>query len=110
MKKVKGARVDKIRHSKLKFDPKLANGPAANRGCTDIFCCLIFTAFLVCYAYIFVYSFANGKPHLLVTPFDTDGKGCGYTEGYTEHRFIYFWRVSFPPILVKLKIYKKEKF
>lgn len=94
IKKPKGSHVDKVRHSKLKFDKKLANGPATNRGCTDIFCCVLFFAFLVGYAYIFIYSLSQGQPHLLVTPFDTDGNGCGYSPGYENERFIYFWRVS----------------
>lgn len=89
-----GSHVDKVRHSKLKFDPNLQNGPVANRSCTNILCCLIFSAFLILYVVIFFMGVTQGKPWLLVTPFDSDGNGCGYTTGFENHKFIYFYKVS----------------
>lgn len=92
----KGAHVDRVRHSKLKMNPKLENGPAANRTCTDICCCVIFIAFIIGYIGIFVYGVINGDPWKLVTPFDTDGNGCGHTDGYGNYKYIYFWKLTDP--------------
>lgn len=89
-----GAHVDSVRHQKLEFDQALQNGPTTNRGCTDILCCLIFTAFMALYIIIFFVGVTRGKPWLLVTPFDTDGNGCGYTAGFEAHKYIYFYRVD----------------
>jgi hypothetical protein len=45
------------------------------------------------YIIIFFVGVTRGKPWLLVTPFDTDGNGCGYTAGFENHKYIYFYRV-----------------
>lgn len=90
----KGTHVDAVRHKKLAFDKDIENGPSQNRGCTDIICCLIFLVFLGAYFFTFGYGVTNGNPWLLMTPFDTDGKGCGYDAGYENAKYIYFWRLT----------------
>lgn len=34
-------------------------------------------------------GFKNGKPYLLVAPFDEDGKQCGIDLGYENHQKIF---------------------
>lgn len=53
---------------------KMANGPVSDRSCTDIFCCLIFLAFLAGMAATAAYGFAKGDPRLLLTAWDADSK------------------------------------
>lgn len=68
---------------------ELQNGPIQNRGCTDILCCLIFVAFIVVLVGVGSYGLSNGKPMNLLTTFDTDGKMCGKSEGYTDYPLLY---------------------
>lgn len=81
---------DQEKH-KMEFDSKIENGPAEDRGCTDILCCLIFVAFLVAWIVIFFYGVLNGKPGQLLTPFDQFGNGCGYTANFEGHKNIFFY-------------------
>ena len=45
------------------------------------------------YIVVFFVGVTRGKPWLLVTPFDSDGNGCGHTAGFENHKYIYFYRV-----------------
>ena len=60
----------------------LGKGPYSERRCTDILCCLFFTAFIVGMAVATGYGFMNGNPSKLVAPIGGDGNICGVTEGY----------------------------
>jgi len=50
---------------------ELRNGPLAERGCTDIFCCLIFIAFVILSSALAIYAFKNGNPSKLKIPYDS---------------------------------------
>ena len=76
---------------KTNFDTSLENGPAQDRGCTDIICCIIFLLFLGGWIFIFGYGLAKGKPQALLTPFDESGNGCGYSPGFEDFENIYFY-------------------
>ena len=54
-------------------DPNLKSGPAENRGCTDILCCILFIAFLGAMGYIAMLGMANGKPTQLLDIYDPEG-------------------------------------
>jgi len=54
-------------------DPKLAEGPFENRGCTDILCCLIFIGFLGGMGYIGVVEASGSDPTQLMDMYDGDG-------------------------------------
>ena len=56
-------------------DPKLAEGPFENRGCTDICCCLIFIAFLGGMGYVSSLAMADGptRATMLMDLYDGDG-------------------------------------
>lgn len=67
----------------------LKNGPTEVRNCTDLFCCLIFSCFLLAVFAVTMHAFKYGNPHLLATPYDPDHKPCG--EGkLKDYPFIYF--------------------
>lgn len=78
------------------------------RSCTDMLCCLIFTAFLVVMIGISGYALTTGDPVTLATPFDSDGNQCGqlnqgksnitaadgtiiaWTRDFTPYKYKYF--------------------
>ena len=68
----------------------LQNGPVMNRSCTDPICCLIFVAFIAGMAAAAAYGFAKGNPKLLLTSWDADGKGCGYSPETKDYPYLYF--------------------
>lgn len=68
---------------------ELRNGPLAERGCTDIICCILFVAFIVASTGICIYGFSKGDPNKLITPMDADNKACGYGN-YKDYNYIYF--------------------
>ena len=69
---------------------KLSNGPVEDRSCTDILCCLIFVAFIVGMVGTSGYGFMYGDPYLLLTTWDFDGNGCGYSNKTMDYPFLYF--------------------
>ena len=69
---------------------KLNNGPVEDRGCTDILCCLIFVAFIVGMVGTSGYGFMYGDPSLLLTTWDADGNGCGYSSKTLDYPYLYF--------------------
>lgn len=68
---------------KLDLDQNLENGPLANRGCTDIICCLIFLLFVGLCIYITATAFSKGNPWNLAQPYDLDGNPCGAVKSVT---------------------------
>jgi hypothetical protein len=69
---------------------ELQNGPVMNRSCTDPICCLIFVAFILGMTAAAAYGFSKGNPKLLMTPWDADGKGCGYSPETKDYPYLYF--------------------
>ena len=65
---------------------------ADNRSCTDPWCCPVFIAFLVGLVIAFGYGLAKGDPALLMTPV-SQGKGCGYSEGYQDYGYLYWPKI-----------------
>ena len=68
----------------------MANGPVADRSCTDVLCCLIFLAFLTGMVGTAGYGYLYGDPNLLVTTWDADRNGCGYNKTTEDYPFLYF--------------------
>merc|ERR1712038_1613846 len=56
------------------------NGPISKRSCTDCICCLLFVAAIVGFCGASAYGWQNGNPKLLLLGWDSDGRGCGYSE------------------------------
>ena len=54
-----------------------AKSPVANRGCTDILCCLVFVLYMVGMVVVAGIAFKEGAPKRLMYPTDSNGKICG---------------------------------
>lgn len=61
-----------------------------DRSCTDPICCLLFVAFIAGMAATAAYGFAKGDPKLLMTGWDADGRGCGYSEATKDYPYMYW--------------------
>jgi len=57
-------------------------------------CCLVFLAFLVGWIGCAGYGILYGDAMLLVTPWDADGNGCGYSKATKEYPYMYFPTIS----------------
>ena len=82
--KLKGDNKDYI--NGIKFDKDLAQSPVEKpRRCTDIICCIIFSAVVVAMFICTFYGYMNGEPWKLIAPIDGDGNICGWTAGYEDY-------------------------
>ncbi len=72
---------------------QLRKGPVddSNRRCTDIFCCLIFIAFIGGCVLVTALGFAQGNPNLVLYPYDEDGRQCGRDNKTLEYPYLYFY-------------------
>ena len=66
------------------------NGPIANRSCTDWCCCIIFLCAIVAYFGACAYGWKNGDPAKLLIGWDSDGRGCGFTEEVKDYPYLYW--------------------
>ena len=48
-----------------------------DRGCTDVFCCLIYVIFIFACIGITGYAYANGNPQNMLASYDNNGRRCG---------------------------------
>lgn len=55
-------------------------GIKRERGCTDIFCLILFWLFIGCMGYATMYGYKNGEINKLTAPINADGKFCGFGE------------------------------
>jgi choline transporter-like protein 2/4/5 len=90
-KKLSPAQLKDQEKYKCDLNPELDNGPMQTRGCTDIIFLILYVAFFIAWIVIFIYGVSQGKPGRLLTPFDENGNGCGYSPGYTDYPAIYFY-------------------
>ena len=84
-----GGKPEKNKNDTLPRD-QLANGPLYSRGCTDMLCCIIFLVFLVGMVGTSGYGFLHGDVKLLITGWDADRHGCGYSEETKDFPFLYW--------------------
>lgn len=74
----------------IEINKDIARSPTEkNRRCTDILCCIIFTAFLGGMGAATIYGYINGNPGKLIAPIDGNSKICGYSEGYEDYPRLY---------------------
>lgn len=67
------------------------DGPIVHRHCTDLLCCLIFTAFFITLITIGIIGFTKGDPDLLIYPYDSSGHQCGRPDRDTHsYKYIYY--------------------
>ena len=76
------------------IDERLENGPLQDRRCTDIICWIIFIVFAAAVVAISIYGYFNGNPYKLFSGLDGDGNFCGYSSGYENYKYLYFWKVD----------------
>lgn len=68
------------------------NGPIGDesRSCKDIFCLLIFFAFIGGCVVVAVLGFYNGNPNLILYPYDEDANQCGVNKT-KDYKYLYFY-------------------
>lgn len=91
--KLLAAPTDKLRDPNYKGelpDSALQNGTKKDRGCTDIFFCLLFIALWVGLVIVASMSLKQGNPNRLAQGYDSDNHGCGLDSGYENYPFVYF--------------------
>ncbi|XP_053189399.1 choline transporter-like protein 2 isoform X1 [Scomber japonicus] len=59
-----------------KFDPNF-RGPIHNRGCTDVFCCILFVLAMFGYFAVGILAWSQGDPRKVIYPTDSRGQFCG---------------------------------
>ena len=64
------------------------------RKCTDLFCCILFFAFVCVMGYLTKYGLTHGNVEKLLAPLDGDDNFCGVTEGYEDYKLLYLTSLS----------------
>ena len=76
--------------AEIQFSQDIAKDPVDKpRRCTDIFCCLLFTATFVGMIICSFIGYISGDPWKLIAPIDGNNNICGWTEGYEEYEHLY---------------------
>ena len=85
----------KYKDFKWENPDEFRNGPIGdeNRKCRDIFCCIFFIIFLGACVAVAILGFVYGHPSYLLYAYDEDGNGCGYSSGYGDYPYLYFYKV-----------------
>jgi len=74
----------------MKFSEELAKGPVANRRVTDVLFCIFFLLFLAGMLVCAVYGWAKGTPKILFIGWDSDHRGCGYSNETLNYPYLYW--------------------
>lgn len=76
--------------------PAIDNGPASDRSCTDILCCLIFIAFIVGLVGTAIWAYSDGGDMtIFLTGWDSDGNGCGHSEKTKAYKYLYWPAIDY---------------
>ena len=59
------------------------------RRCTDILCCILFTAFVTGMLVSAIYGYAAGEPWKLIAPIDGENRVCGYDDAVKDYPKLY---------------------
>ncbi|XP_046423032.1 choline transporter-like 2 isoform X1 [Neodiprion fabricii] len=78
---------------RMQFDPKY-RGPLKGRSCTDCFCLIIFSAFVVGWAVIGYYAYTYGDIDTLVYPTDSEGRICGRHTDVEDRPYLVFFDLT----------------
>jgi hypothetical protein len=65
-------------------DKLVKEGPLKDRGCTDVFCCIIFVVHWVGFVSISGVALAGGSPKKLYVPRDYKGDYCGVSDNWNS--------------------------
>jgi len=74
----------------MKFSDDLAKGPIANRRCTDVFFCMFFVLFICGMIACAIYGWVKGTPKILFLGWDSDQRGCGYSNSTKDYPYLYW--------------------
>ena len=89
------------------INESVRDGPVVTRRCTDLFCCIIFTAFLITFFTIGFIGFSKGEPELLIYPYDSSGHQCGRPNRDThDYQYVYYAAANMQS---KISDYKKYR-
>ncbi|XP_041723422.1 choline transporter-like protein 2 isoform X3 [Coregonus clupeaformis] len=73
-----------------KFDPTF-KGPIHNRGCTDVFCCILFILAILGYFAVGILAWSQGDPRKVIYPTDSRGQFCGQAGTPLEKKPLLFY-------------------
>ena len=65
------------------------DGIYKDRGCTDLFCLIVFLAFMGTMMGLTIHGFIEGNPEKFVAPFDLKGQFCGHDESVVDYPYLY---------------------
>jgi hypothetical protein len=65
-------------------DNDISKGPAGNRHCTDLWCCIVFVVAIVMYVIVTFIGFGYGNLDRLYKPRDAMGNYCGLEENWNN--------------------------
>mmetsp|Transcript_36352 Transcript_36352/g.77383 ORF Transcript_36352/g.77383 Transcript_36352/m.77383 type:complete len:944 (-) Transcript_36352:135-2966(-) len=70
--------------AKAKSEADISGGIVKDRGCTDIFCCVIFVVHILAWIVVTCMSFSDGNPAKLYMPRDFQGAYCDVKENWNN--------------------------
>lgn len=76
---------------KKKYDPTF-KGPIAKRGCTDVVCCVLISAYMIGMIIVGIIAIIDGDPKRLLYATDSNGKVCGVD--YPDREFLQFFDLT----------------
>ena len=69
----------------------MRRGPLEDRGCKDIFWCLLYLGMIAGLIAMSVFAFNRGKPEQLLAPYDFTGAQCGFDAASDySYSYVYF--------------------
>lgn len=74
----------------MKFSDELSKGPIATRRCTDVAFCIFFVLFLAGMLVCAIYGWVLGEPKKLFLGWDSDQRGCGYSNQTLNYPYLYW--------------------
>ncbi|KAF4092704.1 hypothetical protein AMELA_G00023950 [Ameiurus melas] len=76
-----------------KYDPTF-KGPIQNRGCTDIFCCIIFILAIIGYVAVGILAWSQGDPRKVIYPTNSRGEFCGQAGTELENKpYLFYFNI-----------------
>lgn len=61
-----------------------------DRGCTDLFCLIVFLAFMGTMMGLTIHGFIEGNPEKYISPYDRDSQFCGHDEAVKDYPYLYW--------------------
>ena len=81
---------DDVKNYSVEGSSRIPNdGIYKDRGCTDLFCLIVFLAFMGTMMGLTIHGFIEGNPEKFVAPYDRSGKFCGHDDGVKDYPYLY---------------------